>query len=147
MANPRARIRSGPSLPPAPVARTSTPRRTIGKPHGRKRSIGVYLPATARAALEALATRTGATFGDAAITAINQLPPPDATPDAALTGAVPTRRRPRPRSRLEHPSVVYLLVEPEQAIALRQLADHHHTSVSALVTRALEPSTSGTPTA
>lgn len=76
MANPRARISTVQSLPPAPVSRNGAAARTIGKPHGRKRSIGVYLPANARAALEALAAATGATFGDAAIAALNKLPPP-----------------------------------------------------------------------
>ena len=138
MADPRARISIGPPTPLGARPPDRAPARTIGKPHGRKRSVGVYLPAAARDALDSLAAEHACTLGDAAIWALNRLAPPDRTQSSAhRPSALPTRRRPGPRRKLDRPSVVYLLVESEQADALRRLADLEHTSVSELVTRAL----------
>ncbi len=150
MANPRARITntsrqplSAPAAAPQPPVdvedrpRHGSAPKAIGRAHGRKRAVGVYLPAGARERLDQICQQRSYTLADAALWALARLPAPPTVRALRQHGLIPGRARPAIRSKLDRPSVTYLLLEPDQATALKRLAERHLTTVSELVTRAL----------
>jgi hypothetical protein len=117
--------------PPASVGSTTVP----GKRHGRKRSIGLHLPGRTCDAIRHAAAHDSITLGDVVLTAIERSRPqvPNETPGALF----PARQR-RLRTNLDRPQTLFILLTTVEAETLASLAEQARTSMSALVTEAIE---------
>ena len=117
----------------------TAPTPMIGKKQGRLRSVGLYLSADDAQHLRNRAGSQGIALGIALVQLMNRTleclftqPPGQASCDPIPIAARRTTRR-----GLDRPSIVYVLLDPSEASAIKAAADTARISVSDLAARCI----------
>jgi hypothetical protein len=134
----RHSIRSEIDLAAEP-ARSATA--AVGKPRGNKQEVPLHLPRATFDALAAYADRERVSRGVAVMRALRAAHADivrDLAPTVDADGPFPAERRSRRRIRVDQAVRTSVLVWPDEAAALAQVADGLDVSCSELVTRALD---------